>query len=143
MITINPTELHVELKMILGEERAHIVSLAASSELERTEAWVEMSMRDFELLNVSLHYVEEEFTIDGQAYRSRPIRRGGRIAGHRVYKLHRSDNAGRVIRGWFGRILKECWSLIDPTPEEREAAFAVINNFVQRELTSPETGRHV
>lgn len=143
MITIDPAALHVELKMILGEERAHIVSLAATTELQRTEAWVEMSMREFELLNVSLHYVEEEFTIDGQTYKSRPIRRGGRIAGHRVYKLHRSDNLGRVIRGWFGRILKDCWVLIDPSPEEREAAFSVINNFVQRELTNTETGRHI
>lgn len=143
MISLNPTELHGELKVILGDERAEIISAVAVEELQRIEAWVEMSMKDFEELNAPLGSFDEEFVIDGQSYRTRVIRRSGRVAGHRVYKLHRSDNAGRVIRGWFGRILSQCWNVINPTAEEREATFKVINTYVQRELTYPDRGRHV
>lgn len=139
MITINAVELHEALKVNLGVERAQIVVHATMTELQRTEAWVEMSLRDFEMLNVGrLSPYEEEFSIDGQTYKSKPVRRAGRIAGHRVYKLHRGDNYGRVIRGWFGRILNETWGLINPSEEERAHMFQVINQFVQQELSYPD-----
>lgn len=135
MIVIEKTVVLEKLSNVLGEERAEVVAEAAVEELKQTQAWVEISLRDAEEQGIKVTGQREKiFEHNGRTYKSKPITRHGRLVGRKIYMLHNSNNPGKVIRGWFGRILQRCWGVINPSLAEREAMYQAINELVQPRL---------